>query len=292
MNSNQVSPSLDGMCLQQAAQALRNLTAGQVLDPNACSLIFGPAAASFNKIVLWFWNQNQAMINTSEAWDANIFPASEALGVLLQQLAQGHLQPIVSITYTHMPSAAESLKEIQSDVEDYLVEYPDDGSIVARDPNYWTYAQDLDCAENLLNAAYDFLVAIYGTNPTIAPHSSSALSIVLGYLYPYKLSAPDLCAYVLLALAGLKRNDDWRRGTNQLKQKSEIVDFMQQNFALIPNCSNDQLRNTAIKELLNAGLIERPFDTSSSSNIANCAYCINAQVLAQLQHATNAYSAY
>lgn len=291
MNSNQVSPSLDGMCLLQAAQALQGLAAGQAPAPDACAAIFGPAAASYARITVWFWQQDCDSNQESNYWELTINPASEVLNSLLVQLAHNQLRPIVPGSFTQLQYAVLALDEALNHVELNLVREQDDGSTIAIIPNYWVYAQDLQCAKALLTAAHAFLVTIYGDNPPLVPYSNSAFGLVLGYLSQYRLTDPDLCAYVLLALADLQRDDDWRRGTNPLKQKSEIVAFMQQNFALIPNRSNDQLRDTALTELINAGIIDRPYDTTASSNLANCAYRINAQVLAQLQQAANAYSA-
>ena len=103
------------------------------------------------------------------------------------------------------------------------------------------------------------------------------------------INYPELCAYVLLALAALQENGDWRSvSSSRVLGKADIVKFMESTLALRPNPNNDEVRETAINTLLNAGVIERKGDPTYSSELRNIKYFIPPQTLAALQQLTAA----
>lgn len=68
----------------------------------------------------------------------------------------------------------------------------------------------------------------------------------------------NLCAYVLLALAGLTENDDWRNASKQTLKMDDIDQWpQQQRFAMQIQWDKQQIRTNALNALLAANIIQR-----------------------------------
>ena len=144
--------------------------------------------------------------------------------------------------------------------------------------------------------AYDYitLTAHYGYNASIAPIPAgpikrTALQIADLYLRDKlpQSNSINLCAYVLLALAGLPENGDWRSvGSLREMSNAEIIDCMAATQSMRPSRGKATVRNNAINALLDAGVIARKGDPAFSSELRNIKYFITPQTLAALQQLT------
>lgn len=256
--------------LGQAAQAIKKLNYGQILnqdDVYALSQAYGCLKATLD----WFYQYDREPNTFPEmqsfAWGDSICPALAVIANLLNHLAGG-APLIVLASYVQLPKAAKDLDEIISHVADELDEHNENAANLklARD-QFRHYDRALTNVTELFNVAYDYitLTAHYGYNASIAPIPAgpikrTALQIADLYLrdkLPQSKSI-NLCAYVLLALAGLTENDDWRNASKQTLKMDDIDQWpQQQRFAMQIQWDKQQIRTNALNALLAANIIQR-----------------------------------
>ncbi len=263
-----------GATLGQAAQAIKKLYYGQNLnqlnqdDVYALSQAYGCLKATLD----WFYQYDREP-NTfpkmpSFAWGDSISPALAVIANLLKHLADG-APLIVLASYVQLPKAAKDLNEVSYHVANELDEHNENAADLelARD-QFSHYDRALTNVAELFNVAYDYITitAHYGYNASIAPIPAgpikrTALQIADLYLrdkIPQSKSI-NLCAYVLLALAGLTENDDWRNASKQKTLKMDDIDQwpQQQRFAMQIHWDKQKIRTNALKALIDANIIKR-----------------------------------
>lgn len=272
--ANPVNLSQDRECLNSAVQIVYALNYSQTL-PLDWQDTLGRAPSCLGEAIICFWQQYFSGVHVNPPLPEDIFettinPACNVVGQLLLMLSQGNAHPLELQSCLLLPPAVNAIKAGQ----DYL--FDGDGTDTP-------YEQDLndalDCATALLKAAYDYIAN--------HPLRSTAFLVAYKYVLQRNINYPELCAYVLLALAALQENGDWRSvSSSQVLGKADIVKFMESTLALRPNVLNDEVRETAINTLLNAGVIERKGDPTYSSELRNIKYFIPPQTLAALQQLT------
>ena len=255
--------------LGQAAQAIKKLNYGQILnqdDVYALSQAYGCLKATLD----WFYQYDREPNTFPEmqsfAWGDSICPALAVIANLLNHLAGG-APLIVLASYVKVPQAVEALAEVSSHVASELFEESNEASaaLSLAKEQFQQYDQALPSAIALFKEAYSYITARYGYNATIAPLPAgpikkTALQIADFYLrdkLPQNKSI-NLCAHVLLALAGLNENDDWRNATPKPPMKISDIDQwpQQQQFAMQFQWDKQKMRYTALNALRDANIIQ------------------------------------
>lgn len=272
---NAINLSQDRDCLNAAVQIVKALNYKQALPLNWQDIL-GRAPSCLGEAIICLWQQYFSGVHINPPLPENIFattinPACNLVGQLLLMLSQGNAHPLELQSRLLLPPAVDAIKAGQY----YLF---------AGDGTDTPYEQDLndtlDSATALFTAAYDYIAN--------HPLGSPAFLVAYKYVLQRNINYPELCAYVLLALAALLENGDWRNvSSSQVLGKADIVKFMESTLALRPNVpNNDEVRETAIYALLNAGVIERKGDPTFSSELRNIKYFITPQTLTALQQLT------
>lgn len=96
-----------------------------------------------------------------------------------------------------------------------------------------------------------------------------------------KAQQSDLCALSLLAMAGLKQNDDWSKASNEWIRIHDIIAFVNEHYGTTyAENSRETFRKQAMHQFRTAALIE---DNGKATNSPNYRYRITAETLKVLQ---------
>lgn len=96
-----------------------------------------------------------------------------------------------------------------------------------------------------------------------------------------KAQQSDLCALSLLAMAGIKSDDDWKNSSNEWIRIHDIIAFVNQNYGTTyAENSRETFRKQAMHRFRTAALIE---DNGKATNSPNYRYRITDETLEVLQ---------
>jgi len=91
----------------------------------------------------------------------------------------------------------------------------------------------------------------------------------------------DICCYVLLSMANIKKNDVWVSATNKWIRIHDIIQFTGENYQIIyAENSRETFRKQAIHHFRIAALVE---DNGKATNSPNYRYRLTAEVLSLLK---------
>lgn len=91
----------------------------------------------------------------------------------------------------------------------------------------------------------------------------------------------DLCCFTLLALAGLKDNDDWFSAANKWIRIHDIIGFIKENCGVnYAENSRETIRKEAIHHFRNAAFIE---NATEATNSPNYRYRLTDEMLSLIQ---------
>lgn len=91
----------------------------------------------------------------------------------------------------------------------------------------------------------------------------------------------DLCALVILALAGLQPNNEWSLSTNHWIRIHDILHFIKQKYGITyAENSRETIRKQAIHHFRNAAFIE---DNGTPTNSPNYRYRLTEEMLSLLK---------
>lgn len=92
----------------------------------------------------------------------------------------------------------------------------------------------------------------------------------------------DLCCYSLLAMAGLKTDDDWNCASNNWIRIHDIIGFTRENYGVVyAENSRETFRKQAIHHFRNAAFIE---DNGKATNSPNYSYRLTDEMLLLIQN--------
>lgn len=91
----------------------------------------------------------------------------------------------------------------------------------------------------------------------------------------------DICCYTLLAMAGIKKKDNWENATNGWIRIHEVIIFVKNNYGIIyAENSRETFRKQAMHHFRNAGFIE---DNDKATNSPDYRYRITNEMLSLIR---------
>ena len=100
----------------------------------------------------------------------------------------------------------------------------------------------------------------------------------------------DMCCYVLLALAGIRKRSRWDSATNEWMRIHDINSFIRENYGIsYAENSRETIRKQALHHFRNAAFIE---DNNLSTNSPNYSYRLTEEMLSLIcAYGSNAWKA-
>ena len=96
-----------------------------------------------------------------------------------------------------------------------------------------------------------------------------------------KAQRSDICALSLLAMAGIKSDDEWKKASNEWMRIHDIINFVNQNYGTTyAENSRETFRKQAMHRFRTAALIE---DNGKATNSPNYRYRITKETLKVIQ---------
>ena len=87
----------------------------------------------------------------------------------------------------------------------------------------------------------------------------------------------DLCGYVILALADIKKNDKWTKSTNNWMGIHEVIIFIREYYGVAyAENTRESIRKQAMHHFRNAAFIE---DNGKATNSPNYKYRLTKEML-------------
>ena len=103
----------------------------------------------------------------------------------------------------------------------------------------------------------------------------------LGDIGMPKAQRSDICALSLLAMAGIKSDDEWKKASNEWMRIHDIINFVNQNYGTTyAENSRETFRKQAMHRFRTAALIE---DNGKATNSPNYRYRITKETLKVIQ---------
>lgn len=91
----------------------------------------------------------------------------------------------------------------------------------------------------------------------------------------------DMCCYVLLAMAGIKKNGKWCTATNDWLRIHDVISFIRDNYGVAyAENSRETIRKQAMHHFRNAAFIE---DNGTATNSPNYRYRLTEEMLVLVQ---------
>lgn len=104
---------------------------------------------------------------------------------------------------------------------------------------------------------------------------------ILNSLQIPKKQQSDLCCYVLLAMAGIKKRSKWEEATNDWMRIHDVLSFMKDNYGIeYAENTRETIRKTAMHHFRNAAFIE---DNKTATNSPNYRYRLTEEMLSLIQ---------